>query len=265
MSFLAGILRHKKKETAALKKSLPEAFVKKAALSLPRKKRAFEKALRSARPFALIAEIKRRSPSAGILRKDFDPGRIARQYGANGAAALSVLTDRKYFGGSPSFIAKAKRAAGLPVLRKDFILEDYQVYESRLLNADAILLIARALSPVRLRTLYRTATKLGLDTLFEVHNAAELKKILPLKPRLVGVNNRDLGTFKTDLNVSRRLSGLVPKKALFVSESGIRDGADLRLVRSWGARAALVGESLMREKDPGRALKRLLGGARASR
>ena len=228
---------------------------------MPHKRAAFGKALRRSRTIAVIAEIKRRSPSKGLLARDFDAPRIARQYQKAGASALSVLTDRKYFGGAPALIAKVKKASRLPVLRKDFIVDEYQVYESRLLGADAILLIACALDRGKMRLFYKTATRLGMDTLFEVHDRADLKKVLPLKPRLVGVNNRDLSTFRTSLDVSRRLSRWIPKRAVFVSESGISSYEDLRAVRSFGARAALVGESLMREKDPGRALKRLLGGS----
>jgi len=265
MSVLSQILANKRKELALAKRQVSPATMKKAAYSLPRKKNAFAKALRKSKNIAVIAEIKRRSPSKGLLRKDFEAARIARQYEKAGAAALSVLTDRKYFGGAPEFIVRVKKAVRLPVLRKDFILEEYQVYETRLLGADAILLIASALSAATMRRLFKTATSLGLDTLFEVHNAAELKKIIALKPVLVGVNNRDLATFSVSLGVSERLSRLIPKNAIFVSESGIGDYDDLCRVRSCGARAALVGESLMREKDPGKALKRLLGAGRGTR
>lgn len=262
MSLLREILRNKKREVAASKKALPEILARKAALALPKKKPSFAPALRRGRPLAVIAEIKRRSPSKGLLRRDFDPARLARQYKRGGASALSVLTDRRYFGGAPEFIRRAKTASGLPVLRKDFIVSEYQVYESRLLGADAILLIAAALDRRTMAALYRAATRLGLDTLFEVHTAAELEKVRPLRPRLLGVNNRDLRTFRVDLAVSEKLSGLIPKSALFVSESGIGLPEDLKRLRRCGARAALVGESLMTEKDPGRALKRLLGKGR---
>ncbi len=262
MSLLRTILRHKKGEVRVSKKAVPFTLIRKAALSLPRKKTIFLAALRASRSFAVIAEIKHRSPSKGVLSKSFDPVRIARQYEKAGAAALSVLTDKKFFGGSPEFIRRIQAATRLPVLRKDFILEEYQVYESRLLGADAILLIASALGKAKMRVLYRLAASLGLDTLFEVHNLAELKKVLPLKPRLVGVNNRDLRSFRVDLAVSERLARHIPKNILFVSESGIQTREDLKRLRSAGARAALVGESLMREKDPGRALKRLLGKSR---
>ncbi len=265
MSILDRILSDKRVEVKRAMKRISAETMKKTAFSLPHKKNTFAKALRSSRSIAVIAEIKHRSPSKGLLRKDFNPARIAKQYDRAGASALSVLTDKKYFGGAPEFISRVKKVTQLPVLRKDFILEDYQVHESRFLGADAILLIACALSAATMRRLYKTAASLGLDTLFEVHNAAELKKILPLKPAIIGVNNRDLRTFEVSLEVSRALGKNIPKNALFVSESGIHTVEDLRAVRSFGAKAALVGESLMKEKDPGKALKRLLGCSRGTR
>lgn len=265
MNVLGDILANKRAELVLAKRQISQETMKKTAYALSRKRHVFVKALRASRNIAVIAEIKRKSPSKGLLRKDFDPVRIARQYDRAGACALSVLTDKKYFGGAAEFVGRIKNVTSLPILRKDFILEEYQVHETRFLGADAILLIARALSVGRMRSLYREATRLGLDTLFEVHSEAELKKILVLKPVLIGINNRNLATFKVSLEVSERLSRLIPKSVFFVSESGIATAADLRLVRSFGARAALVGESLMREKDPGRALKRLLGAGRGTR
>ena len=265
MSILSEILAHKRREVRASMKRLPSSYVKNAALALPRKKNSLEKALRASKKLAIIAEIKHRSPSKGLLRKNFDPARIAKQYDRSGASALSVLTDKKYFGGLPEFLVRVKRVSDLPVLRKDFILEEYQVYESRLLGADAILLIASALPVSKLRSFYKTAKGLGLDVLFEVHSAAELKKVLPLRPNLIGINNRDLRTFKVDLMLTRELSKAVPRRVLLVSESGIGNADDLRTVRAFGARAVLVGEAFMRAKDPGKALKRLLGGFHGTR
>ena len=259
MSILSVITAHKRKEVALSKKKVSlESLARKASL-LPRRPGRFARALRGAKGVAVIAEIKRRSPSKGLIRKDFNPARIAKQYQKGGASALSVLTDKKFFGGDPAFIAKVKKSTSLPVLRKDFILDGYQVYESKVLGADAILLIAASLNASRMASLASLASRLGLDVLFEVHNAAELRKVLPLKPRLVGVNNRDLRSFKVDLGVSRRLGRSIPKNALFVSESGIFTDKDVARLHSYGARAVLVGESLMRQKDPGQALKRLLG------
>ena len=211
---------------------------------------------------AVIAEIKRRSPSKGLLSRDFDAVKIARDYKKGGASALSVLTDKKYFGGSADILKKVKKSCSLPVLRKDFILDEYQVYESRLMGAEAILLIARSLSAATLKKLYVLAGKLGLEVVFEVHDAADLKKVLPLRPRLVGINNRDLGDFHVDLDVTRRLAAKVPAGCLLVSESGIAKPEDLADLKKYGVRAVLVGETLMKDKRPAEALKRLLGKAR---
>jgi indole-3-glycerol phosphate synthase len=261
MSLLEKILKHKAEEVARAKKIIPPALMKKAALSLRPKKFAFSRALNRAAAIAVIAEIKKKSPANGLLCRRFNPARIAGQYARAGACALSVLTDKKYFGGSASFIGRVKNAVSLPVLRKDFIIDEYQVYETRLLGADALLLIASALKKKKMRSFYRIADRLGLDVLFEVHNAAELKKVLALRPVIVGVNNRDLGSFRVDLEVSARLSPKIPNKIIFISESGIRTGADLRLLKALGADAALVGERLMRQRDPGQALKKLLSQA----
>jgi indole-3-glycerol phosphate synthase len=255
VSILDRILSHKKKELRALKEFRPLSQLKKEALALPPAGNRFSKALRKKAGPAVIAEIKRRSPSKGLLSRQFDPVRIARSYRAGGAAALSVLTDAKYFGGSSEVLQKVRASSPLPILRKDFILEEYQVYEARLLGADAVLLIAAALSRSAMKKLALTARRLGLDVLFEVHNAAELRKVLPLAPKLLGVNNRNLKTFVVDLTVTERLAAQAPKGC----ESGIRDFADIQRLQKAGAKAFLVGESLMKEKDPARALKRLLG------
>jgi len=258
MNILDKILRDKVKEVASAKKKIPLIRMRETALRLPPKKFSFRKALVRGTSVTVIAEIKKRSPSGGLLSRGFDPARIAREYELAGASAISVLTDKKYFGGAASFIPQVKKAVSVPVLRKDFVVDEYQVYEARLMNADAILLIARALTKKKLRSLYRTAERLGLDVLFEVHNAAELKKVLALKPVIVGVNNRDLGTLRVDLGLSMRLSRMIPEKVIFVAESGIQTSAHLELLRAFGADAALVGESLMRDKHPGKALERLL-------
>lgn len=266
MNILDKILRDKKKEVASAKKKVPLALMKEAALRLPSKKFSFRKALVRARSVAVIAEIKKRSPSRGLLARRFDHVRIAREYEKAGASAISVLTDKKYFGGALAFIPQVKRVSSIPVLRKDFVVDEYQIYESRLLNADAVLLIVRALTKGKLRSLYRTAERLGLDVLFEVHTAAELRKALSLGPVIVGVNNRDLGTFQVDLGVCMRLSRMIPDTVIFVAESGIRTNAHLGLLRAFGADAVLVGESLMRDRHPGNALERLLlGDSRGSR
>ena len=256
---LDEILRNKKKEVARSKKARPLKMLQKETQRLEHRKNNFLAALKNKSGMAVIAEIKHRSPSKGILRKNFDPVAIARAYEISGASALSVLTDEKYFGGSAEVLRRVKKASSLPVLRKDFIVDEYQVHESRLMNADAILLIARVLSRTALKRFYVLATKLGLEVLFEVHSGAELKKVLPLGPRLIGVNNRDLSDFRVDLGVTRRLAAKVPKRCLLVSESGIAKPEDLATLKKYGVRAVLVGETLMKDKKPGEALKRLLG------
>jgi indole-3-glycerol phosphate synthase len=256
---LGRILRDKKAEVRRVKSRRPLETLIREASRLPRRKNLFLTALRSKKGMAVIAEIKRRSPSRGLLRRDFDPVGIAREYQRAGAAALSVLTDKKYFGGSARILRDVRKATRLPILRKDFMVDAYQIYESRLLGADAILLIARALSRAALKRFHALAGKLGLETLFEVHTLAELKKVLPLKPRLLGVNNRDLGTFDVDLDVTRRLARRVPRSVLLVSESGITGPEDISALKKYGVRAVLVGETLMKDKNPKEALKRLLG------
>ena len=259
---LDDIIRNKKKEIISSKKKASLLSLQKEARGLPHRKNHFLVSLKKKSGMAVIAEIKRRSPSKGILRKNFDPAAIARDYQASGAGALSVLTDEKYFGGSADILRKVKKACSLPVLRKDFIVDEYQVYESRLMKADAILLIARVLDRAALKKLYLLAGKLGLEVLFEVHDAADLKKVLPLKPRLLGINNRDLSNFHVDLGVTRRLAPQAPKDCLLVSESGIAKPEDLATLKKYGVRAVLVGEAFVKDKKPGEALKRLLGKSR---
>ena len=219
---------------------------------------------------ALIAEIKRRSPSAGLIRPEyardgFDPASIARRYHANGAAAISCLTDAEFFGGSIEFIHQIRDAVPLPVLRKDFIVDPWQVWRSRAFGADAILLIAECLNDSQLLDLMILAHELSLTTLVEVHSADNLLRVRPhvsfpaRSYMLLGINNRDLTTMATDLNHTIRLADFVEERRILVSESGIQEKADLDRLRAVGVRIALVGESLMREEDPGAALARLLG------
>ena len=259
MNILKQIIRDKKIEIQSSKKKVPTTVLKRTAFALPAKKFTFSKAIYAKNKMNVIAEIKKKSPSKGLISKNFNPVKIAGDYEKGGASAISVLTDKKYFGGELSFIQQIKRKVRLPVLRKDFIVDEYQIYESRLLNADAILLIAACLSKKQMASFFGIASKLGLDVLFEVHNAAELKKILPLKPKIIGVNNRNLKTFNVDLKVSEALAPSIPPKTIFVTESGIYTQEDLHRLKSVGADAALVGESLMKEKKPGKALSRLLG------
>jgi indole-3-glycerol phosphate synthase len=262
---LDTIIRQKKKEVARLKAAVPLEALRRRAARLGRKKPVFMRALAAAGGMAVIAEIKRRSPSKGVLRKDFRPAEIARGYARGGATALSVLTDRKFFGGSPEALKEAKAACRLPILRKDFIIDEYQVLESRLIGADALLLLAGVLSAKKLRGLAALARRLGLDSLVEVHSAAELKKALGMKARLIGINNRDLRTFRVDMRTTKKLMRRIPRTALVVSESGIQTHRDLVYLRDLGVRAVLVGESLMRRKNVAKALRKLLGKSRGAR
>lgn len=250
MLFLNKIVEHKRKEIAWAKKRKPLYILKEETALLGRRNPIFLAALKKTRPVAVIAEIKRRSPSKGLLRVAWDPVRLARQFERSGAAALSVLTDRKFFGGSPETLRKVRVATKLPILRKDFILDEYQVWESRLWGADAVLLIADILSAVQLKRLSRLAKSLGMDSLVEVHRERDLKKALPLEPALVGINNRDLRTFRVDLGVTGRLADRFSKNTFLVSESGIQNHEDLLYLRKFGVRAVLVGESLVRAKNP---------------
>lgn len=206
---------------------------------------------------AVIAELKRASPSAGLLRADFDPAAIARSYERAGAACLSVLTEREFFGGEPAHLGQARAACALPALRKDFIVTPWQVLESRALGADAILLIAAALSPRELRALEKLAAGLGMAVLAEVHDAVELEAVLQLETPLIGINNRDLRSFATRLETTLELLPSVPADRIVVAESGIRAPNDVARLRRAGVGAFLVGEAFMRASDPGAELERL--------
>lgn len=206
---------------------------------------------------AIIAEIKKASPSKGVIRADFDPPRIARSYAAAGAACLSVLTDVKYFQGADEYLQQAKQASGLPVLRKDFMIDEYQVWESRALGADCILLIVAALGDAQLMELSHLALELGMDVLVEVHDAAELERALALHLPLIGINNRNLRTFETTLQTTIDLLQRVPADRIVVTESGIHTAADVATMRSHGVNVFLIGEAFMRADDPGSALREL--------
>jgi indole-3-glycerol phosphate synthase len=219
--------------------------------------RGFEAALRrriaSGKP-GVIAEIKRASPSRGLIRADFDPVRIAKSYEANGAACLSVLTDREFFGGSADDLRAARSACSLPVLRKDFIIEPYQVHEARAWGADCILLIIDAASDAALDSMARLARALGMDVLVEFHDASQLERALRLPASLIGVNNRDLRTFETRLETTLELLSSVPSDRLLVAESGITTTADVARLSSGGVSAYLVGSAFMSADDPGKRL-----------
>jgi indole-3-glycerol phosphate synthase len=210
--------------------------------------------------FGLIAEVKKASPSKGLIREDFDPADHARAYAAGGAACLSVLTDAPFFQGHEDYMIAAREACDLPVLRKDFMVDPWQIYESRSIGADAILIIVAALDDRAMHEIEAAAIELGMDALVEVHNEAEMERASALKSRLIGVNNRDLTRFVTSLETSERLARLAPKDALLVSESGIASHEDLLRLESSGIRSFLVGESLMRHDDVEQATKALLHG-----
>jgi indole-3-glycerol phosphate synthase len=257
-TILDRIVETKWREVAAAKAAVPEAELERRAAGMP-PARDFRSSLRRLGQITLIAEVKKASPSAGVIRPDFDPVRIARTYEAHGAAAISVLTDRDYFQGSLAYLTDVKTAVGLPVLRKDFVLDRYQLLEARAAGADAVLLIAECLPEDRLSALQREATALGLHTLVELHDAEQLPRVLDCGAPVVGVNNRDLRTFTTRLEHTLELLPKIPADRTVVSESGIKAHADLVRLGTAGARAVLVGESLMRAPDIGAALDALRG------
>ena len=256
---LAKILAVKRREVEEAKARISRAEIERRAREQPAA-RGFEKALRArigAGKPAVIAEIKRASPSRGMIRADFDPAAIASSYEANGAACLSVLTDREFFGGSPEDLRAARAACSLPVLRKDFIVDPYQVHESRAWGADCILLIMDAVPDGETRALEQQASAIGLDVLVECHDAGQLDRALSLATPLIGINNRDLRTFETRLETTLALLGRVPRERLLVTESGIEQPEDVRRLQSAGVSAYLVGSAFMAARDPGKELSRL--------
>ena len=208
---------------------------------------------------AVIAEAKKASPSKGVLRPDFDPVAIAKSYALHGAACLSVLTDIQFFMGSPGHLVQARAASSLPVLRKDFILEPYQVYEARAMGADCILLVVAALDDAAMRDLEQAASEFGMSTLVEAHDGEELDRALRLKTPLLGINNRNLRSFETRLETTLSLLERIPSDRLVVTESGIVAPADVKRMREAGVEAFLVGEAFMRAPDPGAELEKLFG------
>jgi indole-3-glycerol phosphate synthase len=222
--------------------------------------RDFVRALRSrvekSQP-AVIAEIKKASPSKGVIREDFDPAEIARSYEQSGAACLSVLTDRDFFQGAPEYLTATKAVTNIPIIRKDFIIDPYQVFEARAMGADCILLIVAALDTTQMIELEKVAQRLGLAVLVEVHSEEELEEAFSLKTPLIGINNRNLRTFETDINTSLVLSKKIPPARIAITESGIHSREDVLLMLDNAVHAFLVGESLMRKPDPGAALQEL--------
>jgi indole-3-glycerol phosphate synthase len=256
---LQRILAAKREEVAAAQREIPAREIEsRARAAAPA--RDFVGAIRAKRAAgrpAVIAEIKRASPSKGLLRENFDPAAIARSYEASGAACLSVLTDRQFFQGAPEHLIAARSACALPALRKDFVLELYQVYEARALGADCILLIAAALAPEAMRALEAIAHELGMAVLVEIHDATELDAALQLRTPLLGINNRNLRTFETRLETTLDLLARIPPERIVVAESGILAPGDADRLWQQGVGAFLVGEAFMRAADPGKALGEL--------
>jgi indole-3-glycerol phosphate synthase len=255
--FLQKILEHKKHEMVERKALLPLSELKRRLEEKPAPL-DFERAIRG-RNEALIAEVKRSSPSRGRIREDFDPVAIARIYEESGAAAISVLTEQRFFEGHDSFLRQVRQSVSLPLLRKDFIIDSYQIYETRFLGGDAILFIARALDSALLGEFLRLSSELGLSSLVEIHDEADLEKAVSAGARMIGINNRDLSTFSTDLGTSIRLAPLLPKEVAVISESGIRSRRDIERLKAAGVHGFLVGETLMTAGDITGKIKELLG------
>jgi indole-3-glycerol phosphate synthase len=257
-TILDQIVASKRKEIAAARARVPEAALERQAADAP-SVRDFRAALDKSGEVRIIAEIKRASPSAGVLRADFDPVAIARAYDQHGAAAISVLTDGPFFQGSLDHLRAVRAAVSLPVLRKDFLLDRYQVLEARCAGADAVLLIAEILDDATLQDLLGETYRLGMYALVEFYDAVHLPRVLASGARVIGINNRDLRTFATRLEHTLDLAAQVPADRCLVSESGIRTNADVERLQSAGVRAVLVGESLMRSTDIGSQLDALQG------
>jgi indole-3-glycerol phosphate synthase len=258
MSRLAEIVAYKRKEIEPWIAHTAD-WGDRAASQLPY--RGFRESLASGE-FGFVGEVKRASPSAGVISEDFDPVRIALAYDAAGANCISVLTDEKFFQGHLDYLALIRHRVPRPILRKDFTLHEVQIYQAALAGADAVLLIVAALTDDELMRLKTVADQIGIDCLVEVHNEAELDRALAIGANFVGINNRNLATFELDLNVTERLAPKIPGHCTIVSESGIRSTEDVRRVVSAGVHAALIGESLMRAPDPGALLRSFLAAAR---
>ncbi len=255
---LDKIVADKRREIAERRQSVPETELERRAADAP-PVRDFFAALANGGPIRLIAEIKKASPSAGVIRADFDPVALARIYEEHGAACLSVLTDEPYFQGRLEYLAAVRQSVAIPVLRKDFILDGYQLLEARAAGADAVLLIAECLDDCNLRKLHNEAIDLGMTPLVELYEPENLPRVIAAGASLVGVNNRNLHTFEVRLEHTLRLRDAIPDECALVSESGIKTRADVVRLEAAGVDAILVGESLMREPDVGAAVDRLLG------
>jgi len=256
--FLEKIVAQKQKEIELLKQQLPKERIIKILKELAcdgnlknhsPMKRGFAEAINVAGKIGLIAEIKKASPSKGVLREDFEPVKIAKQYESAGAAALSVLTDEKFFGGSATFIGRVKDATKLPVLRKDFIIDEYQIHHSALIEADCILLIAEILDKKKIEDFLLTAAMLNIEVLVEANTERALDSAVSAGAKIIGINNRNLDTFEVDIKTTERLIKKIPKDRIIVSESGIRTKEDIKYIKSFGINAVLIGETFMLAQD----------------
>jgi indole-3-glycerol phosphate synthase len=257
---LAAIVAGTRRSVEVREAQTPRAALAERAAAATSRQGLFAAAVSGSGPVNVIAECKRRSPSKGVLRVDYDPAAIAAAYAQSGAAAISVLTESTFFDGSLEHLAAVRAVVDLPLLRKDFVVSEYQLLEAKAAGADAVLLIVAALRPVELKVLHDHATRMGLDVLVEVHDATELSIALDAGARIVGVNNRNLRTLEVDVQASEELIAKMPAEVVGVSESGLRTAADLLRLRSLGYRAFLIGERFMTAAEPGLALKGLLEG-----
>ena len=254
---LSRIIEEKRKVVDEAKRAKPQGDLVKEIKSFSVKS-SFKKNVSRPHHINLIAEIKKASPSKGILRGDFNPVKIAITYQANGASAISVLTDERFFEGRLDYIPKVRGNVSIPILRKDFFIDEYQIYETVASGAEAILLIPEILSMAEMTRFYNLATELGLDCLVEVHNEEDIEKALAIGASIIGINNRDLHTFKVDLGVTQRLIRLIPQNKVIVSESGIKSYEDIMFLKSLGINAVLVGEALMEADDIAAKMRELM-------
>ncbi len=257
-SILKAILENKRAEVKAQKEIVSFAELRKIVSAGLPETISFSRVL-EAKGVSIIAEVKKASPSKGLIREDFDALAIARIYDENSASALSVITDERFFQGSLEYLKSIRAVTKLPILRKDFIIDPYQIYESRVAGADAVLLIVAALTPKKLKEFLVITSSLGMDALVEVHNDAELEIAAGAEARIIGINNRDLNTFETDLNTTERLAMKIPPTTVIVSESGINTFVDIRMLKLCGVDGFLIGEALVREADIGKKLREFRG------
>jgi len=256
---LSEIVEHKRKIIEEAKAARPLEDIKNELSLKAIQRRNFKQAISQPHDINIIAEIKQASPSRGFIREDFDPAKIAEAYQINGASAISVLTEDKFFKGSLDYIRLVKGVSSLPVLRKDFIIDEYQVYESALYEADAILLIAELLSKEEILKLFSIAKSLNMSVLCEAHSEQELEKVIATKADIIGINNRDLNTFKLSINTTENLMTIIPKGKVIVSESGIKSRSDALFLRSLGVNAALIGEVFMDAEEIGAKVREFTG------